>query len=133
MKYPRPLWDFALLFLRILSGILLAVGHGWMKYEALVKGPEHFPDPLGIGHLPSLICALGAECFCTLMVAIGFYTRFFCIPIIFTMSVIAYLVHRNDTWLQTEPSVLYLLIYSYIAMVGPGRWNVQRYRAKPRA
>lgn len=118
--------DIAMLLLRVSAGLLLACGHGLMKYNAIVNHAP-FPDPLGIGPQASAICAMGAECLMSLFVAIGLWTRLSTLPILFTMTVIAILVHADRPWFKHEPSVLYLLIYATILLLGPGRYAVDRW------
>lgn len=118
--------DITMLGLRLAGGILLAWGHGLMKYNAIVEDAP-FPDPLGIGTHVSALCAMGAECLMSLFVAIGLCTRLATLPILFTMTVIAALAHTGDPWLKREPSVLYLLIYLTIFILGPGHYAVDRW------
>ena len=122
--------NYALLLLRVGSFLLLALGHGVQKWDTMMTRPEVFPDPLGIGHVPALICAMGAECVMSLMVAVGLFTRLSCLPIIFTMTMVALVVHHGDPWPKTEPSVLFLLIYAGIALAGPGPFSLDAWRKR---
>ena len=114
--------DIALLVLRVCAGVMLCFGHGIQKYGLLLTNPEKFPDPLGIGHVPSILSSMSAECIASMLVAAGICTRLACLPVVFTMTVVALVVHHGDTWQNTEPSVLYGLIFALIAILGPGRY-----------
>ena len=122
--------DIALLLLRVGAFLLLALGHGVQKWDTLMQNPQAFPDPLGIGHVPALICAMGAECVMSLLVAVGLFCRLSCLPIVFTLGMVALVVHQGDPWPRTEPSVLFLLIYAAIALAGPGKFSVDAWRKR---
>ena len=122
--------DIALLVIRVLTGIMLCFGHGIQKYSLLITNPEKFPDPLGIGHVPSILSSMGAECIASMMVAVGLLTRLACLPIICTMTIVALVVHHGDTWQNTEPSVLYGLLFVFIAILGPGRYALDNWLLK---
>ena len=48
--------DFGLLFLRLTAGAMM-MGHGFGKVSARIAGKPAFPDPIGIGPVPSLALA----------------------------------------------------------------------------
>jgi putative oxidoreductase len=132
MRDPQVRLDIAALLLRVAAFLLLCLGHGTIKYAALM-GTASFPDPLGIGTIPSVIMAMGAECVMSFVVAIGLFTRLSAVPILFTMGTVATLVHQGAPWLKREPSVLYLLIYTAILLLGPGRYSVDAWLAGRRS
>ena len=109
---------------------MLCFKHGAQKYTTLVENPSIFPDPLGIGHVPSLLCSMSAECGAALLVAVGLLTRLACLPVLFTMGVVALVVHHNDPWSKTEPSVLFFLLFTAILLLGPGRYSLDALRRR---
>jgi putative oxidoreductase len=122
--------DAASLFLRVTGGLLLCLQHGVQKYSMLVGDPSGFPDPIGIGHVPSILCSMGAECGAAGLVVVGLLTRLACIPVLFTMGMVALVVHHNDPWSKTEPSVLFFLIFMAILLLGPGRYSLDAWRRR---
>jgi putative oxidoreductase len=117
----------ALLLLRLGSGGMMAIGHGLGKLRA--GHADQFPDPLGIGNVPSYIGAITGEFFCGLLIAVGLFTRPACIPIIFTMLVAAGVVHRNDPFFMgggaaKEPAVIYLVMFVAVLLAGPGKYSL---------
>ncbi len=120
----HPSKDVVLLVMRVASAVLLALGHGLGKVQVLKNDPSVFPDPLGLGPVISIVSSLASECGASLLVAVGLCTRLACVPILFTMAVVALVVHRDHSWLQTEPSVLFFLLFSLIAYWGPGRYSL---------
>jgi putative oxidoreductase len=123
--------DIVALFLRVAGGLLLCLGHGTMKYDALMgRAAQPFPDPLGIGSQLSVVMSMGAECVCSLIVAVGLLTRLSTLPIIFTMCTVAAIVHQGAPWLKREPSVLFLVLYTAIFILGPGRYSIDAWWAR---
>ena len=120
----HPPRDIVLLGLRVASALLLALGHGVGKVAVLRNDPSGFPDPLGLGPWVSIVSSLATECGASALVALGLCTRLACVPILFTMAVVALVVHRDHSWLQTEPSVLFFLLFSQVAYWGPGKYSL---------
>jgi putative oxidoreductase len=104
--------------------------HGWGKLMMLFRGEfDKFGDPLGIGNTMSLIGAAGAEFGCALLVVLGLMTRLAAIPLVFTMSVAAFIVHRADPWTMgagasKEPAMLFLIPFLALAFTGAGRFSL---------
>lgn len=123
--------SLGLLILRLATGLML----GWhgldklMEFNALKGG---FPDPLGIGHMPSLLSAIGTELGCGLLIAVGFATRIAVIPAIFTMVVAAFVVHADDPWSSKELAVLYGLTMLPLVFTGAGQYSIDGKRPKRR-
>lgn len=123
--------SFGLLVLRLAAGGMMA-HHGLGKLKDFGAMKETFADPLGIGQLPSLVSAIGAELGCALLVAIGLATRLAAIPVVFTMSVAAFLVHGGDPWQKKELAVLYGLVFLALVFTGAGRYSVDAKLARSR-
>lgn len=121
--------SLGLLVLRVGFGIFM-VCHGYPKLQTLLAGEyDKFPDPLNIGHLPSLVGAVSAEFLCSLLVIVGALTRIAAVPLIFTMAVAAFVVHGKDPWLlgggpSKEPALLYLFAFLTLLFTGPGEYSV---------
>ncbi|HLT52213.1 MAG TPA: DoxX family protein [Arenibacter sp.] len=117
--------DFGLLLLRVGSSILMLT-HGVPKFLQLIQGNFEFGDPLGIGQAPSLILATIAEFICPILVIIGLKTRWFSVPIILTMLVAAFIVHASDPLGVKEKAFLFLVSFTSILLVGPGKYSFDR-------
>ena len=90
------LYDTALLLVRITVSCLVMT-HGLQKLTLLLGNtPVEFPDPIGIGAVPSLILAVFAEVVCSFLIIIGVATRFSCIPLIITMLGTIFYVHAGE-------------------------------------
>lgn len=116
----RPL-DLGLLILRIAAGLMMA-GHGFGKVTRLFAGRTDFPDPLGIGPLPSLALAAFAEFLCALLVVVGLKTRWVAVPLVVTMLVAALIIHADDPWHKKEFPLLYASVFLTLVLTGGGRY-----------
>lgn len=140
--------DFAaslgLLVLRLGMGGYMAAAHGWGKAQMVMAGKyDQFADPLELGNKMSLIGAAMAEFVCSVLVVLGLFTRVAAVPLVFTMGVAAFIVHRNDPWAgpppSKEPALMYLAAFLTLILTGPGRFSLdaaiwgRRKRAKVEA
>jgi putative oxidoreductase len=115
--------DAGLLILRLGAGLMM-LGHGYGKLVDLVQGNLAFADPLGIGPVPSKILATFAEFLCSLLVIVGFRTRWTAIPVAFTMLVAAFVVHAADPWPKKELALVYAVCFVSLAVLGGGRFGL---------
>lgn len=118
-------YNLGLLGLRIgFSAMLLT--HGILKLLQLLSGNFAFADPIGIGEPTSLILAIIGEVFGPVLVIIGLKTRWATIPTIVTMLVAILVVHGNDAIDIKEKAILYLIGFAVIAILGPGKYSIDR-------
>lgn len=120
--------DVGLLVLRLFFGVSMALAHGWPKLQRFSELQNSFPDPLGIGSMPSLSLAIFAELACAVAVAIGLLFRASLLPLIATMVVAAFIVHGQDPFKKQELALAYLSAYVALACTGPGRYSVDALR-----
>lgn len=118
--------DFALLLLRTVSGAFMLFAHGLPKVIRLFAGEINFADPLGIGMISSLILVVFAEFLCSVFIIVGLFTRASLIPLIITMSVAGFVYHGADPFAQKEKALLFLLIFVFLFITGPGRYSLSR-------
>jgi putative oxidoreductase len=114
------------LVLRLSFGGFMIAGHGWGKLMAFSDRADSFPDPLGIGNSASMGLAVLAEVVCAALVAVGFMTRVMVIPLIITMCVAFFIIHAADPFGQKELAAVYGIGYIAIALIGPGKFSVDR-------
>jgi putative oxidoreductase len=123
----------ALLMLRVAGLTALYTFHVWHKLTDLPREWLSFPDPLGIGHGASLTLALAAEAGCSLLVALGVFTRLACLPIVVTMLMVLLLRARGFADADVESALLYAVLYGSIALLGPGPWTLHGWLRTPAA
>lgn len=120
----------AMLLLRLVAGLSMAFGHGLGKLQNYSTAADSFPDPFGAGSQLSLMLAIGAEFFCGILVAIGLATRFTAIPLIITMATAFFVIHGGDAFGDKEMSLLYMAMFSVIAIIGPGKYSIDNFIKK---
>lgn len=124
-KYSKNI-DFSLLTLRILGGGFM-LSHGIGKFFKLFGDePIKFADPIGVGETTSLALTVFAEVFCAIFLIVGFATRLSAIPLFITMLVATFIVHANDGFGKQELPLLYAAIYLVIALLGAGKYSVDK-------
>ena len=124
--------DAGLLLLRVVTSLLMMTQHGWGKLTSFSERAETWADPIGLGSELSLALAIGAEFFCSILVAVGCGTRLAAIPLVFTMLVAAGVVHWDDPFAKKEFAVLYLVPFLTLIMTGAGRYSVDGWIAHKR-
>lgn len=131
--------NIGLLWLRVTGGVYM-MSHGWSKMEKLFKGDFKFGNPIGLGPEISLIAAAGSEFVCAAMVALGFLTRVFSAPVVFTMLVAAFVVHNKpgDTppqypFKNGELALVYAIIFLALVFLGSGKYSLDHMLAGWRA
>ncbi len=116
--------NLGLALLRIIPSAMMLV-HGYGKLNMLING-EAFANPIGIGATPSLFLTVIGEFVCPILLIVGFKTRWVAIPSAITMAVAAFIVHGADPFQKKELALLYLAIFVVIALVGPGKYSIDR-------
>ncbi|MGJ8548680.1 DoxX family protein [Winogradskyella wichelsiae] len=122
------LTDLGLLILRVFLGVAMCFGHGLGKWSSLFSGEEiKFADPFGIGMLASLALAVFAEVICSILLALGLFTRLALLPLIVTMLVAIFSVHITDGFGVMEKGLLYGVGYITLLLTGPGKYALDTF------
>jgi putative oxidoreductase len=112
------------LILRVAGGLLMLILHGWGKYQAYGDRAAKFPDPLGVSPEISMALTIFAEVGCAALLVVGLCTRWAAGVSAFTMFIAACVIHGDDPLAKQEKALLFLAIYSSIAVVGAGRFSL---------
>ncbi|WJW86555.1 MULTISPECIES: DoxX family protein [Enterobacter] len=121
-----PRIDLGLFFLRLTGSLLLLYVHGLPKVLHFSEELTRIEDPFGFGPYASLIPAIVAEVICPLLIIAGVYTRLACLPIIAVLLVAMLAVHLNWSIAEGQFGWLLLIIFTTLALTGPGQWRLQR-------
>jgi len=121
---PSPAASFGLLVLRVVTGVMLLSRHGWGKLAHFSDKAARFSDPLHIGHDRSLMLAIFAEVACSVLVAIGFATRFAAAVLVILFGVIQFVVLAGQPFDDRELAALYGVIYLALLLIGPGAYAI---------
>ena len=118
-------YDAGKLFLRV-SFSLMLLPHGWSKINRLFAEDIKFSDPIGIGEVPSLILVAFAEFIVPMLIILGFKTRWFSIFPIITMVVVVFIHKWGQGFLEIEKALLFLSGFLAIALIGPGKYSLDK-------
>ena len=83
-------------------------------------------DPIGLSGFITSILVLLAEVVAPVLIIIGLQTRISAVISGITMAVAAFVVHGHDPIQKKELALLYLAGFVAIALMGPGRFSVDR-------
>ncbi len=119
--------NISLLLTRLIIGGFMLT-HGYGKLLMLIGGePIQFPDPIGIGATASLVLAVLAEFFCSLLLMLGLVTRVSAFTLLINMAVAAFVFHANDGFGMKELALLYGTVYLLLLIAGPGKYSADSF------
>ncbi len=120
--------DLGLLLLRVWFGGALFLKHGLEKPTHFSQMAAHFPDPIHIGPVPSLVIALLSDSVCSVLVALGFATRWAALFIFANLLVAWIFVHHLEFFGRGadhgELTVLYIGGFLALMFTGAGRFSL---------
>lgn len=123
---PRP--GCGLLALRLSTALPLFLKHGTEKLFRFQHMAQHFPDPLHIGVIPSLIFATLSDGICSLLLIVGLATRWAALIIFINIFVAFAFVHHFQVFGPQgdhgEVMILYLGATFALFMAGPGKYSI---------
>ncbi len=117
--------DLALLILRVWIGFALFLRHGLEKITGFAGMAAHFPDPLHIGAVPTLAFALLSDGICSILVILGFATRWATLVIMINTCAAFVFVHRL-AFFGPRNGELPWLFFGWaltLFLAGPGRFS----------
>jgi putative oxidoreductase len=123
-SYSTGAFNFALLVQRVVTGLLLLIGHGLPKISDFSDLSTTFYDPLHLGHRGSLILVILAELFCSMLLVLGLFTRIVAFIIVINLSVAVFIYHHGQPLKNVDLGAIYLTSVFTIMIVGPGRVSV---------
>ena len=124
ISYSSAAFNIAMLLLRVCFGAVLMVKHGFTKVMNFATLQHTFYDFLGLGPKFSLILILFAEIFCSLLIVLGLFTRWSCIPIIISMIIVIFGHDAGKDLVDSELALFYLSAFLTLLFVGPGSISV---------
>lgn len=124
IKYSAGAFNFSMLLLRVVFGLLMILKHGYDKMIKFSTLQHDFYNFLGIGSKTSLVLAIFAEVICALFIVLGLFSRFAAIFLIITMLVAIYGFNAGKPLLELEVPLLYLSAFVTILLCGPGKISI---------
>lgn len=126
-------YDLGLLVLRLVCATSLFIKHGIEKLAHFSAMAGHFPNPIHIGSIPSLIVALIADGICMPLLVLGLFTRWAALWSFCNLLVAWAFVHHfqfagrgGD---HGELIVVYMGVMLALAIAGPGRYSIDARRS----
>ncbi len=115
----------ATLILRLALGGLM-LHYGYNKLMHFGEKSQAFPDPFHVGHATSLVLVIFSEFFCSIFIMLGLFTRFACIPLIITMTVVVFHINHGSIFGDKDNAALYLAGFIALFLTGPGKISMDR-------
>ncbi|HEY4109058.1 DoxX family protein [Puia sp.] len=126
--YSDAAFNVATLAIRAIFGLILFYYYGLYKIRNFGHLESVFPDPLHISHRISLVLVIFAELVCTVMLVLGFFTRFAALALVITFCVVEFLINKGHVGMVNnnvhEQAWLYLAGFVAILLLGPGRISI---------
>lgn len=125
--------EFASFVVRIVTGVLL-IWHGSTKlfdgFSGLVGGltERGWPMPMIQAFAATYIEFAGG-----ILLVVGLFTRPTALLVVGQFVIITFFFHAGDPFKVQEKALLFLLLGTYLFLVGPGKWSVDAKLFGPRA
>lgn len=128
--------SLGILALRVMTGLMMLIGHGISKIENFAAAKAGFPVPdfFPLKYMTSsvsLMACIGAEVVAAALLVLGLATRPAAFVLGFNMVVAAFAIHVNDPWFSgpgvaaaKEPALLYLIPMLAIILSGAGAYSL---------
>ena len=114
--------SFMILFVRIFFGALFLM-HGLDKMMNFNQLSMTYPSVFGLGSYTTLMLAVFCEFACSIFLMAGMLTRIVLIPMVISMAVAFFDIH-DGMMPEGELSLIYLIVFLGVFIVGPGRFSV---------
>jgi putative oxidoreductase len=124
IKYNAAAFNFSMLFLRIVFGLLILSKYGYTEMVKFADLQNSFYNFMGLGSRLSLLLAIFAETICALFIVLGLFTRLAVIPLIIVMLVVIFGHDAGKPIQESELALLYLGAFVTILLCGPGRISI---------
>jgi putative oxidoreductase len=130
IKYSPAAFNIAFFLLRFVFGATMFIGHGYGKLVHFSERKEHFVDFLGLGSTTTLLLVIFAECFCSVFIVLGLFTRLAAIPLCIAMGYALFISNGGDIFGDGESAGHFLTVFLLLLLCGPGKWSVDGMIAK---
>jgi putative oxidoreductase len=123
-RYSPVAFNIAIFFLRGSLAVLICLSHGVPKIANFSAWKSQFYDPFHIGGGASLILSIFAEVFAAMFLLLGLFTRLAALVLVVDMIFASFIYHYGHPIEQYEDSVIFLIGFLVILLVGPGKLSV---------
>ena len=112
--------DLALLTLRLWYGLAMLMLHGRMKLAGFSSMTGTFPDPLGVGHTPSLVLVVMAEVIGSALLVFGLFTRVAALMLAIDLGVAFWIAHGHALTGSGNGELPFLFLGAFVALFFSG-------------
>lgn len=117
--------DLGLLILRVSMGFSMLILHGWVKFQNFNTIAPKFMRLFDV--VPSNISlgmAIFAEVVCSVLLIVGFFTRFAALNLVITMAVAFFIYHKRELSgpESGELALVYLIGFATLVFAGGGKY-----------
>ena len=118
--------NLALLVLRVWFALPLLTLHGWSKLTHFAERSQRFADPFGIGSPASLALVVFAEVFCSVLLALGLFTRLAALACAIAMATAFFHAHGARLTGQGNGELPFMFLGAFVALLlaGGGRFSL---------
>lgn len=128
-RYNASAYNTGLLILRLGAGILMA-NHGYTKLENYNGMKVKFMEFMGLSPSITLALLIFAELVCAILIVLGLFTRFACIPLIISCTYAVWKSHNWDVFATGELAALFLVVFTTLLFTGPGKASIDNMISK---
>jgi len=120
--------------LRLVGVTPLLMKHGLEKVFTFSAMAAHFPNPLHVGPVPTLVFAMLSDAICSTLLVLGLATRWAALICLINISAAWALVHHFQFFGHGadhgEVMVLYIAIMLTLLLSGAGRYSIDGWLAR---
>ena len=125
-RYSEFAFNLSIFLIRLGFGGFLFLNHGLLKLNRFSELKNSFSDPFHVGHTTSLVLALFAEVFCSLLLVLGLLTRLASFVLVILFLTIIFIIQKHKPLENSELEILYLMASFTTLFCGPGKWSLDR-------
>ena len=125
-RYSEFAFNLSIFLIRFGFGGFLFLNHGLLKLNRFSELKNSFSDPFHVGHTTSLVLALFAEVFCSLLLVLGLLTRLASFVLVILFLTIIFIIQKHKPLENSELAILYLIASITTLFCGPGKWSLDR-------
>ncbi|HWC54020.1 MAG TPA: DoxX family protein [Chitinophagaceae bacterium] len=125
-RYSEFSFNLSMFLVRLGFGGFLFLNHGLIKLNRFSELKNSFSDPFHVGHTTSLMLALFAEVFCSILLVMGLLTRLASFVLVILFLTIIFIIQKHKPLQDSELAILYLMASITTLFCGPGKWSLDR-------
>jgi len=123
-RYSESVFNLTTFLIRAGFGLLICLNHGIPKIANYSTWKTQFYNPFHIGSPLTLMLSIFAEVFAAMLLILGLFTRLAALVLVINMLFASFIFHQGRPIKSYEDSIMYLIAFLSILLVGPGKISV---------